>query len=608
MTFTNNSDFYIAIHENGINRIINRAMLYVPSTFNFGSSYISAHPQMACNTVNADPSVTASGDPLISVIYPQFPSNFKIPLMNTFATIYLQQPYFIAQLSELQVDFNPGNVITLPETLPSLPSQQLALHARVSIGLSCPPREEGKLDCFSLDLFAELALKNSSTAQFLNMHLTALDVVGIEPPGLRDILDCYLIYIVNRALSFGSNLANSFVSTPRAIPNMYGIVNIQMSPVAIPNNPAVEDHQLKLFMNFVNLKLNEIIGPSGSSSLGSNLAPATSHSARNRQETGPGDLTLAISQATFSKILSAMLNGGITLDLEHSRYGNSPLYIDYQVSASLRNGTISLKNDGKIQIIDLLVSWDRLKFTINIDLPKISIPGFKIPAVVIPGQEIQIPLDGKIKTPDIILTPEMDFPGIELFGNNPDISIPIDLSGDFVSQVSLGLEPAVFYGTGDPRIPNCPNRWQLYVIPQLPIFTLPVELSVSLTSKIEGEIDLFFKNISFGLPDIMIQKTKDALSNLLPASTKLILSDPAKFVESIIDMIENDLGITSQLDKFLYDYLANQAPIFELQDPYYVSVADPKTHRPANDIPIPITYLRVSVNSSEMILEGDIGP
>ena len=52
----------------------------------------------------------------------------------------------------------------------------------------------------------------------------------------------------------------------------------------------------------------------------------------------------------------------------------------------------------------------------------------------------------------------------------------------------------------------------------------------------------------------MIQKTKDALSNLLPVSTKLILNDPAKFVESIIDMIENDLGITSQLDKFLYDY------------------------------------------------------
>ncbi|MDR7666439.1 hypothetical protein RG963_11735, partial [Methanosarcina sp. Z-7115] len=48
----------------------------------------------------------------------------------------------------------------------------------------------------------------------------------------------------------------------------------------------------------------------------------------------------------------------------------------------------------------------------------------------------------------------------------------------------------------------------------------------------------------------MIPKTKDALSNLLPASTKLILSDPAKFVESIIDMIENDLGITSQLDNF----------------------------------------------------------
>lgn len=41
------------------------------------------------------------------------------------------------------------------------------------------------------------------------------------------------------------------------------------------------------------------------------------------------------------------------------------------------------------------------------------------------------------------------------------------------------------------------------MIPKFPIFTLPVELSASLTSKTEGKIDLFFKNISFGLPDIM---------------------------------------------------------------------------------------------------------
>ena len=65
---------------------------------------------------------------------------------------------------------------------------------------------------------------------------------------------------------------------------------------------------------------------------------------------------------------------------------------------------------------------------------------------------------------------------------------------------------------------------------------------------------------------------------------------------------------TLKFEILLYDYLTNQAPPFEVPDPSYVSLADPNTHRPANKIPIPVEYLGVSVNSSEMVLEGDIGP
>lgn len=350
--------------------------------------------------------------------------------------IHLPLPDFIVQLSEMEVDFHPGNAITLSGTLPQLPGQQLALHARTFMGLSCPSREKN-LDCFSLDLYAELALKNPYTTQFLNMYISALDVVGIEPDGLKNILDCYMIYLANQALGFASNQINHIVSTPQTVPNLYGVATVQVSPAAVANNPAVEDDQLKLFMNLVSFKLNEVIGPSGSSSPGSNLAPAISRSTRSRPGTGPSDLTVAISQATFSKIFGAMLNGGITLDIPAPPFPapppphgwgligntNSLFYAYYQVSASLQNGTISLQDDGKISIKDLVISWDTLKFEI-----------------------------------------------------------------------------------------------------------------------------------------------------------------------------------------LLYDYLTNQAPPFEVPDPSYISLADPNTHRPANKIPIPIEYLGVSVNSSEMVLEGDIGP
>lgn len=600
MTYTNNSDFHIALHENGMNYLIKHSMLYVPSFFNFGSNYISKHPELACNTICADPSVTASGDPLISAINLPISSNLQLPI-----NVQLPNPKFIAQLSELQVDFYP-NSITLPETLPTLKSQQLSFHAKTFMGLSCPSEEKIELDCFSLDLFAELALRCPDISQqFLKMHITAQDIVGIKPDGLRVIFDCYSRYLANQALNFVNDQVNSKISKPFESP-VKGIVSFKLSPTPIENNPAVEDNQLKLFMDLVSLKLNEaiVIGPSGSSSPGSGFEPSTSKTKRTRP---PGkevsDLTVAISQATFSKIFGEMLNGGVTVDIERSRYGNSPLYIDYLVSASLKNGTISLQNDGKIQIRDLLISWDRLKFEINIDLPEISIPGFKTPAVVIFGQTI---------------IPEIDFPGLELFGKNPDISIPIDLSGDFVSQVSVVLDPKIFYGIGNPSILNCPNRWQFYVAPQLPIFILPIELNERLTSKIKNEIDSFFKIIFFGLPDKTVKMIKDTLSNLLPGPIKLILSDPDKFVESIVDTIvkDNNLGITSKLDKLLYDYFENRAPIFEIQDPFPVSFKNPigpamTTNNPIGpdniNIPIPIAYLEVSVNSNEMLLEGDLG-
>ncbi len=589
MTYTSNSDFYFAINENGINRVVDRAMRYVPSFFNYGSNYISTHPWMACNPIDADPSVTACGDPLITTINLPLPPNIPLSLNPLPLTIYLPLPDFIVQLSEMQIDFYPGDVISLPGTLPALPSQQLAIHAKTFMGLSCPYREEG-LDCFSLDLFAELALKDPNTQQFLKMSITALDVVGIEPDGMRNILDCYMRYLANQALSFVSDLANHMVSTPQSIPNLNGTVSVQVSPAAVTNNPAVEDDQLKLFMNLVSFKLNEVVGPSGSTQPGSGLAPATSHSTRTRPGTGPSDLTIAISQDAFSKLFAAMLNGGITIDIPApaappappwptppppNGWGligdpNSLFYAYYQVSASLQGGTITLQDDGKIQINDLVISWDTLKFTININLPTIS---------------FSLPILGSFT----------------FFGNNPDISIPIDLSGDFSTQVSIEAEPAIFYGNGNPNIPNCPNRWQLYIVPQLPIFILPIELNAKLIKSINDGIKSFFK--SLGVPDIVVSAIMDALTAI-----DSIFGDLNKIAESIADMIQNDLGITQALDNFLYDYLTNQAPIFELPDPYNVSLTNQTTHRPANNIPIPIAYLGVSLNSSEMVLEGDIGP
>lgn len=96
-------------------------------------------------------------------------------------------------------------------------------------------------------------------------------------------------------------------------------------------------------------------------------------------------------------------------------------------------------------------------------------------------------------------------------------------------------------------------------------------------------------------------------------------------MQSIDDIIVNDVpGIKQALDGLLFDLLINQAPIFELPDPLVgpqptsknwgpnpISLGPPITGSvgpPIINLPIPIPFLGVAVDSAEMVLEGDIGP
>jgi hypothetical protein len=600
--YTSKSDFYFSIHENGINRLTNRLMLEVPSLFNYGSTYIRTHPQLACNTIKADPSVTAAGDPLITgldqIDRRILPSNFQLPS---------NLPDFIFQLSALQVDFHPGDAIALPPTVPQpLQGQRLALRAQAFMGLACPAQEDRRLQCFSLDLFTELSLKSPSTTKFLEMGVNALDVVEIEPDGLRKILDCYLMYFANQALRTASDYANSLISGPLPVPTNGPITNLKVSPAAAaPNNPAVEDNQLKLYLNLNSFGLHYSVSPSGGGP-SSNLPPAASKTVRTRPGHGPSDITAAISQGAFSNMFGALLNGGLVFRIPDSgmgQYGNSPVYFDYAISASLHNGTISLRDDGTVQVKDLEIWWDTLKLYICIDIPKITIGAIHIPGIRTPDINI-----AGVHIPGVQITPDIDIPGFTLFGDNPDIIIPIDLSGIFVSQVSAVMKPAIFYGSGNP------NRWQFYAVPQIPIFIEIVKLGETLDNLVTMAINTFFNNLFSGYPSAVVTIIKDTLKAalvVLGGPIIHILDDPGMIAESILDMLvnEDELGIFKMVNNGIYNYFTNQTPIYELPDPLQVSFPNPITPLalPLIRLQVPIAYLGVSINSSEMVLEADFG-
>ena len=133
MTFTTNSDFYVAVQDAGINRILHHVMVQRPSLFNYGSILPATNPQPICRQIQAVPAVLQAHNPLITEMDP-------LPVLMTPPVPAITLDY-IVQLTTGAIDFFPGNVFTLPPELnPPLADQNFAVHFEVCAGLICQPR------------------------------------------------------------------------------------------------------------------------------------------------------------------------------------------------------------------------------------------------------------------------------------------------------------------------------------------------------------------------------------------------------------------------------------------------------------------------------------
>lgn len=129
MPFTDRSDLFGAVHEEGINRVVRHIMRQRPSLFNYATPFFRRRPDLLCTPIVADQKVIDARNPLFTVQDP-------LPILGAPVKIGLN---FCVQLTDFQIDFHPSNSITLPPQLGSLPAQRLALRARACVGIDCPP-------------------------------------------------------------------------------------------------------------------------------------------------------------------------------------------------------------------------------------------------------------------------------------------------------------------------------------------------------------------------------------------------------------------------------------------------------------------------------------
>jgi hypothetical protein len=269
MAFTNNCDLYAAIHEDGVNRVIQHIKRQRPSWFNYATADVVNNRELWCVLVEHTNDVTKFGDPLFTEMPP-------LPVLGTDSPPVTLG--FCVQIIKAMIDFHPSNVIPLPRELnPPLKRQSFALNFKVCGAIACPSEKDleaipvqpptrapdekkptipppvqvrGRLNCFCLDVFVVGHFDRDflTGQEKLLGKVDNIEIVDIEPKGLEENIECYLKAAVTLVLrqKLAIPFATFFVDFP-----LFGLGTVSLAPTSnppVPKNPAVEEDQLKAFI------------------------------------------------------------------------------------------------------------------------------------------------------------------------------------------------------------------------------------------------------------------------------------------------------------------------------------------------------------------------
>jgi len=270
MALTDHCDIFASFHEDGFNQIVHHIQRQRPSMFNYATREIASDPRRLCEAISVHPIVGVRGNPLVTIVDP-------LPIPGSDYGVN-----FAVQLVDLRIDFHPGDEFPLPPQLaPPLAPQRLAIQLKICGGLGCPPREvvdhlippprvrpERKpergadpphvvtplpfreLTCFCLQAFvvAGIRVRNYDGKPWLEPFLDGLEIVDIRPEGLENAIECYIALMLKLVVL--PQLRILLEMAPLDI--IKDKVSVSLHPVptsaAVPNNPAIEDDQLKAFI------------------------------------------------------------------------------------------------------------------------------------------------------------------------------------------------------------------------------------------------------------------------------------------------------------------------------------------------------------------------
>jgi hypothetical protein len=266
MAFTDNCELYGAVHEEGANRVIRHLMLQRPSMFNYATADIAGNKELWCEPVEFTSDVTKYANPIFTVLPP-------LPVLGVDSPpVGLS---FCVQLLKFELDVHKGTVFGLPPDLAPLQEQHFAFHFRVCGGLGCPDNKvleqvpvlppgrnqegrdplppvhvRGRVECFCLEVYVVGHVEHAFILgqETLLGKVDGVEIVDIKPEELENSIECYIRTAITLTLrqKLAIPLATFLFSFP-----LFGMGTVTLSPTPnppVPNNPAIEEDQLKVFI------------------------------------------------------------------------------------------------------------------------------------------------------------------------------------------------------------------------------------------------------------------------------------------------------------------------------------------------------------------------
>ncbi|HXH85463.1 MAG TPA: hypothetical protein VNI35_01475 [Nitrospira sp.] len=340
-------------------------------------------------------------------------------------------------------------------------------------------------------------------------------------------------------------------------------------------------------------------------------------------------VSVAVNERAFNDVIIAAAKYLESIPPFSGSGSFGPFSASYSIGFKITSGSIDLTNTGRVHFDELHVTYAPLILTLGIDLPTIPIGGECI---------LPTPWGCAVRLPEI-----------DLFGDNPDISISIDLSNTIVSEFSGeftvsthkqvlvakdGLRPHAAHFTADTSN-EIRDRFRTIVstIPFLPTSAVNgiadalvpfvkgnladkrqfflhdvwhdlelISISDTAANILRNLTDLIIDTILATVPSIFRKAIKAILSPIFDAIAA-VLDIPDDILEWLSSQLQISFGLFDLLAQLVVNFVGSMVPFYQFEDPYPI-IEDSSGLLP---VLVPVENVTVVVNDDEFVASADIG-